>query len=58
MTNSPQTPSNEENEIEAKIADKRKREGIQYTRGEVDALHVIAQEAGVMLRLEEVVSTG
>ncbi|OIW25719.1 malate/L-lactate dehydrogenase [Coniochaeta ligniaria NRRL 30616] len=39
-------------EIEAATQARREAEGIPYSRGEVDALHALAQEVGVDVRLE------
>ncbi|KAJ5815486.1 hypothetical protein N7474_007263 [Penicillium riverlandense] len=40
-------------EIEADVEMKRRVEGIPYSRGEVDALHALATQAGVDFKLEE-----
>ncbi|CAL5875054.1 uncharacterized protein PFLUO_LOCUS9358 [Penicillium psychrofluorescens] len=40
-------------EIEAGMEGKRRAEGIPYSRGEVDALHALATQAGVDFKLEE-----
>lgn len=39
-------------EIEAEVEQKRSKEGIPLTAGEVDALHALADKAGVSVRLE------
>ncbi|KAJ9144749.1 Malate/L-lactate dehydrogenase [Coniochaeta hoffmannii] len=41
-------------EIEAEIQTQRESEGIPYTRAEVDALHTLAKEVGVDVRLQRV----
>lgn len=43
-------------EIEAEMEVKRRTEGIPFSGGEVDALHALAKQAGVDIRLEEVES--
>ncbi|RSH95873.1 hypothetical protein EHS25_000966 [Saitozyma podzolica] len=39
-------------EIEAEVEQRRRKEGIPLTAGEVDALHALADNAGVSVRLE------
>jgi LDH2 family malate/lactate/ureidoglycolate dehydrogenase len=44
-------------EIEAHIHNLREKDGIPLTKGEVDALHALADEAGVAYRLKEAITT-
>lgn len=39
-------------EIEADMSDRRRKEGIPFTTGEVDALHALANESGCEVRLD------
>lgn len=41
-------------EVEAEVEEKRRVEGIPYTRGEIDSLHALAEQAGVKTKLEKV----
>ena len=41
-------------EMEAEVEEKRRREGIPFTKAEVDALHYLGLQSGVQLKMEEV----
>ncbi|KAE8405649.1 Malate/L-lactate dehydrogenase [Aspergillus pseudonomiae] len=41
-------------EMEAEVEEKRRTEGIPFTKAEVDALHYLGLQAGVQIKMEEV----
>ncbi|KAE8329953.1 Malate/L-lactate dehydrogenase [Aspergillus sergii] len=41
-------------EMEAEVEEKRRREGIPFTKAEVDALHYLGLQSGVQIKMEEV----
>ncbi|KAE8314654.1 Malate/L-lactate dehydrogenase [Aspergillus transmontanensis] len=41
-------------EMEAEVEKKRRREGIPFTKAEVDALHYLGLQSGVQIKMEEV----